>query len=90
LILRSIVLIGCLPIGSSYVNIFSIDSSKLYSHAKETVFLFLIVCCEGILMKNDGRYIKSILASPGKIRELRFDSRDEGNFSLRKISVICV
>ena len=90
MILRSIALIGCLPIGSGNVNIFSIDAGKLYSHPKETVFLFLVVSCERILMKNDGLYIRVILASLSKIRELGFDSRDEGNFSLRKISVIRV
>jgi hypothetical protein len=56
--MSSLALIHSLPIPSGDVDFFAADASELYRHAKEPIFLFLIVCGEGVLVHDDNREVK--------------------------------
>jgi hypothetical protein len=82
-------LIHSLPIPSGDVDIFTADASELYRHAKEPIFLFLIVSGEGVLVHDDNREVRRS-ARFRKVREHRFDSGDEVGFFPRKFGLVPV
>jgi len=53
--MSSLALIHSLPIPSRDVDFFAADTSELYRHAKEAIFLLLIVSGEGVLVQDDYR-----------------------------------
>src|SRR5579863_1183045 len=75
------------PIGSAHENLSAIDARKLHRHAEESIFLFLIVGGERILVQDDGRYV-AFMARPGKLGELGFDDGDQIGFSLREFRLV--
>jgi hypothetical protein len=87
--MSSLDFIHSLPIPSGDVDIFAADARKLYRHAKEPKFLFLIVSGEGILVHDDYREVRCAACSR-KIWEHRFDRSDEVGFFPRKLGLVPV
>lgn len=77
--MSSLALIHSLPIPSRDVDFFAADASELYRHAKEAIFLLLIVSGEGVLVQDDYREVRCA-ACPRKFGEHCLDSSDEVGF----------
>jgi hypothetical protein len=62
-------------------NLFAIDSCELYRHSHESIFLFLVIGSEGILVQDDDWNVLC-MASPRKIGEHLFNCHNQVRFSL--------
>ena len=81
--MNGLILIEGPSIGTVDENVSAIDASELYRHAKETIFLLLVVGGERILVEDDGRYV-TFMTRPCELRKFGFDSRDEVCLPSRK------
>ena len=82
--MRSRALINSLPIRSDDVDFFAADASELYRHAKQRIFLLLIIGGECVLVHDDNRSVRPS-ACHREIWQHLFDSSDEAGFPPRKI-----
>lgn len=82
-------LIDSLTIRAVDGDVLATDSGKLYGHADEPIFVFLIVGSERILMHDYDLGLRRT-ASFGKVWQHLFNSSDEGGFSLRNVGSIQV
>jgi len=80
-------LIETLPVSSDNVNFFAADSSELYRHAEEPIFLFLIIGSESILVHDDNWSVGRA-ACARKLREHLLDSSNKREFLTCKFAVI--
>ncbi len=85
--MSSLALINSLPIPPVEADFLAADARKLYRHADELIFLFLIVGGEGVLVHDDNRGILCA-ACPRKVWEHLFDSSDEVGFLPRKVGLV--
>jgi hypothetical protein len=82
-------LINSLPVRSDELDFFAADARELYRHAKESIFLFLVIGGEGILMHgNNG--IVMCAARPSEVWEDLFDNSNEVGFLPREFRLVAV
>jgi hypothetical protein len=81
---NSLVLIYGLPISSVNMDFFAANTSKLYCHSNESIFILLVVGSKCILMNDDNRNVMCT-TSTCKIREHFADRRNEVGFSRQKL-----
>jgi hypothetical protein len=85
--LRSRLLIDSLTIRAVDGDFLATEAGEFYCHANESVFLFLIVGSERILVHDYNLGLRRA-ASFGKIWQHLFNSTDECGFSLHNIGMV--
>jgi hypothetical protein len=68
-----------LPVRSNDADFFAADTSKLYRHAHEPIFVFLIIGGESVLVHDDNRRLLAA-ACPRKVWEHLFNGGNQDVF----------
>ena len=87
--MHSRLLIDSFTIRAVDADFFATETGELYRHAYQSIFLFLIVGSERILVHDYNLWFRRA-ASLGKVRQHFFDSSDEDGFSLHNVGSIQV
>ena len=85
--MNGLILIEGPSIGTVDENVSAIDASELYRHAKETIFLLLVVGGERILVEDDGRYV-TFMTRLCKLGKLGLNNCNEVGILLLKFGLV--